>query len=74
VQRLAVRAIQVEVAKPKSMVIPRRFSSSSRVGVDPGQRLHQGRLPVIDMAGRAYDDRFHLKFLAISCQLSALSY
>ena len=29
------------------------------VGIDPGQRLHQRRLAVVDVPGGAYDDRFH---------------
>ena len=30
------------------------------VGIDPGQRLHQRRLSMIDVPGGSYDDRFHL--------------
>ena len=42
-------------AKPRSMVMPRSFSSCEAVGVDAGQRLDERRLAVVDVAGGADD-------------------
>ena len=74
VQRLAVRTHQVEVRKAEVDRDAAPLLFLQPVGIDSGQRLHQGRLPVIDMARRAYDDRFHCQFFANSCQRSAISY
>ncbi len=42
------------------------------VGVDSGERLHQRRLAMIDMTGRAYDDVFHAACYSVKVVVVAL--
>ena len=47
-------------AKPRSIVMPRAFSSWRRSGSIPVKRQHQRALAVIDVAGGADDDVLHV--------------
>ncbi len=46
-------------AKPRSIVMPAPLLLREAIGVDPGQGLHEGRLAVIDVAGRADEKALH---------------
>ena len=58
-QLLAIRARQVHVRKSEVNGDASPFLFLQSIRVDPGQRLHQRCLPVVDMPGRSHDDGFH---------------
>ncbi len=59
IRRLIIRGRQVHVreAEINGDAAPLLFLQP--VGINSGERLHQCRLAVIDVASRAYDDGFH---------------
>ena len=59
-QNLALRRRQVHVREAKVDRDASPLLLLQPVGVDPGERLHQRCLPVVDVSRRSYDDRFHL--------------
>ena len=60
VQRFAGRAQQVHVGEAQIDGDAAALFFLEPVRVNPGEGLHQRRLAVVDVAGRANDDRFHL--------------
>ena len=59
-QRVAVPRPQIHVGKAQIDGDAAALLFLQAVGIDPGQRLDQRRFPVIDVASRAYNDRFHV--------------
>ena len=59
-QRLSARRKQIHVGEAKVNGDAPPLLFLKPVSVDPGQRLHQRRLAVVDVSRRSYDDEFHL--------------